>query len=122
MLFATLSLTGCSGAPKLGWAGTLVSGDTLYVGTIEGKINAYDLANERAPLWSLAVGESAVLYGQPAVAGGYVYIANAAGEDFTLTAGSSCKTSGVAGVGVATDYSGYSYTTTTPSSGAYQFR
>ncbi len=88
MLLAAISLTGCTGGGTTGWAGTLVHEYTtqadgedpvdhavLFVGTMQGKLAAYDLLDARKPLWSIAVGDNAVLYGRPAASGEYVYIA-----------------------------------------------
>ena len=90
MLLAVVSLTGCSGAARLGWAGTLVHEYTtqadgedpvdhavLFVGTMEGELAAYDLLDaDRKRLWSQKVGDDAVLYGRPVASGEYVYIAS----------------------------------------------
>jgi outer membrane protein assembly factor BamB len=56
---------------------------------MEGEIAAYDLANSRAPLWSLSIGKDAVLYGRPVVDGEYVYIVNYAGVVYKLSADNS---------------------------------
>ncbi len=40
-----LGALGCSAAPSRGWSGPLLSGDVLYVGTIQGKVAACEASN-----------------------------------------------------------------------------
>jgi len=89
MLLTVISLTGCTGGSNPSWAGTMVHEYTtqaagedpvdhavLFVGTKGGKLSAYDLLDDRKPLWSQNVGTGAVLYGRPVASGEYVYIAS----------------------------------------------
>lgn len=86
----------------------------LFVGTMEGKLSAYDLTNSRAPLWSLNLSTTAgkidALYGRPVVAGAYVYIANEFGKVYKLSIDNSeaakvidLKTDVVGGIDVGLD-------------------
>ena len=50
----------------------------------------------------------------------FISLTNPGGEDLTLQTNSSCKTLGMTGIGISTDYLGTSYINP-PSSGAYQF-
>ncbi len=44
LVFASIAGAGCAGAPSRGWSGPAVVDNVLYVGTIQGKILALDLA------------------------------------------------------------------------------
>lgn len=87
-----LCAVGCSAAPSRGWSGPLVSDNVLYVGTIQGKVVAYDVVGE-GQKWARTVAEAAggggmscvggcsggmstamSLYGTPAVRGDRLYI------------------------------------------------
>jgi outer membrane protein assembly factor BamB len=56
LALAALAAVGCAGAPSRGWSGPLVSDNVLYVGTLQGKILAFDLvaADE---LWAESVAQ-----------------------------------------------------------------
>jgi len=84
LLVTPLFTACCSGALGVGWAGTLVVDDTLYVATMQGELSAYDLTNARAPLWTLTLGNGAALYGPPVVSGDYIYIGTASGVVYKL--------------------------------------
>jgi len=95
LLLFPVSLTGCGGGSNPGWAGTLVYEYTtevegenvdhavLFVGTIEGRLAAYDLLDDRELLWTLGVGQDVILYGRPMASGEYVYIASYDKQDTT---------------------------------------
>jgi outer membrane protein assembly factor BamB len=56
LALAALAAVGCAGAPSRGWSGPWVSDNVLYVGTLQGKILAFDLvaADE---LWAESVAQ-----------------------------------------------------------------
>ena len=97
ILFIAVSLTSCTSASSQGWAGTLVYEYTdgedvdqaiLFVGTMEGELAAYDLLNEREPLWSLLL-DGTILYGPPVASGEYVYIGTYGGSVYKLAVDNS---------------------------------
>ncbi|MBT3363686.1 MAG: PQQ-like beta-propeller repeat protein [Chloroflexi bacterium] len=113
-LFATLALTGCSGAPKIGWAGSLVhkytrqvtEGDqqvdkefvSLIVGTVDGKLVAYDLLNSRDTRWTTILSNTstnAVMYSAPVLSDGYIYVGSYNGTVYKVNAHSGDKESSV---------------------------
>jgi outer membrane protein assembly factor BamB len=94
LVLGALAGTGCSAAPSRGWSGPLVSDNVLYVGTLEGKILALDLATADLeggfapePKWTPKVvvevsgggfcsrtNKPMGMYGTPAVWNGRVYV------------------------------------------------
>jgi outer membrane protein assembly factor BamB len=52
---------------------------TLFVGTMEGTLIAYDLEDNRDQLWKITFGS--VLYGRPFVSNGFVYITTASSAE-----------------------------------------
>ena len=49
LMAGCLFLSGCLGGAPLGWSGSLVGDDALYVGTTEGKVVSYTLVSEPRP-------------------------------------------------------------------------
>ena len=49
LMTGCLLLSGCLGGAPLGWSGSLVGDDALYVGTTEGKVVSYTLVSEPRP-------------------------------------------------------------------------
>lgn len=91
ILLGTLSLTGCISGSKLGWAGTVVDGDILYVASMEGELIAYDLADGRNYKWRITLGS--VLYGRPVVSDGFIYVTTATGSLYKVNADSGASIS-----------------------------
>jgi outer membrane protein assembly factor BamB len=62
---------------------------TLFVGTMEGELAAYDLLeSDRPPLWTIPLDET-VLYGPPVVSEDYVYIGTSGGTVYKLAVDNS---------------------------------
>jgi len=87
VVLIALAAVGCSAAPSRGWSGPLVSDNVLYVGTLKGKILAYDVtahdqkwvesvAKQSSGGFSCAGGVSTAMgiYGTPALWGDKLYI------------------------------------------------
>lgn len=86
-----LGALGCSAAPSRGWSGPLVSDNTLYVGTVQGKVVAYNVQSHEKE-WARTVAQQSgggglscvsctggmstamSLYGTPAVWGERLYV------------------------------------------------
>jgi outer membrane protein assembly factor BamB len=100
ILLTTISLTGCTGVAKLGWAGTMVYEYTaevegvdvdhavLFVGTMKGELAAYDLLNAHAPLWALPL-DGTALFGPPVASGDHIYIGTYGGNVYKLAVDNS---------------------------------
>jgi outer membrane protein assembly factor BamB len=100
LVVTALVASGCSAAPSRGWSGPLVSDNVLYVGTIQGKILALDLANieegEPTPPWepklvakpkggggftcSGTLSSAMGIYGTPVISSGRIYIGGYSGQ------------------------------------------
>ena len=108
VVLIALAAVGCSAAPSRGWSGPLVSDNVLYVGTLQGKILALDLASidpaggqPPVPLWEPKVvaertsgggfgcggGVSTAMgiYGTPVVKNGRIYLGAYSGEVLWIT-------------------------------------
>ena len=99
-LIALLGLAACArvGAPE-GWSGGAISGDTLYIGTIEGDLRALDLRTEEGAvtgdlLWIFDLKEQsqgaenpadAALYGTPVISGDRLYVGGYDGYLYALS-------------------------------------
>lgn len=107
VVLIALGAISCSAAPSRGWSGPLVSDNVLYVGTLQGKVVALDLAaaadggSNPNPLWPPkdlprpssgggfgcygGFSTAAGVYGMPAVSSGRVYIGAYGGEVLWIT-------------------------------------
>ena len=106
LVFSSLAAIGCASAPSRGWSGLVVTDNVLYVGTLQGKMVALDLAGAPQgaapiPLWDpktvatkpagsgfgCASGMSTAMniYGAPAAANGRVYIGSYSGKILWIT-------------------------------------
>lgn len=86
-----LLLSGCAGAPLRGWSGPVVAEDSLYVGTMEGKLVGYTLVSEprlaAVEWWRFPPrGEPGLfaIYGTPFVEEGIVYIGAYSGKVYAI--------------------------------------
>lgn len=101
LLFTCLIFFGCAGAR--GWPGTQTTGDTLYVGTLDGRVLALNPdSGSRKWEWSQGGGQASnflgcncagggglsggMFYDAPIIDGGIVYIASYNGEVYALDA------------------------------------
>jgi len=93
LLVGGISLTGCygRGQPR-GWSGATVSGDSIFVGSIEGRLVGLN-KSDGSFLWSdegagtLGTSKSKVaIYGTPAVAEDLVYVGGYNGKVYALVA------------------------------------
>jgi outer membrane protein assembly factor BamB len=108
ILFAVLALlsilvgVACTQAPTRGWSGPTVSGDILYVGTLDSKVIALSNLSGNSPseLWYADIGATSgggffacgggiskpmSTYGTPAVAAGEVYVGGYDGKVYSFT-------------------------------------
>lgn len=101
VLTAILVVVGCAGAPVRGWSGAVVSDDTLFVGSITGKLIALTNVSGNSPrlLWQQPIETSTggggfscgggiatpmSTYGTPAVADGKAYIGGFDGYIYSI--------------------------------------
>ncbi len=82
---------GCGGAPPSGWSGPVVANDTLYVGSMTGRLVALeDIFSPRARTkWQYPPGDEGDLgyvYGTPYYEDGVVYVAAYKGKVYALDA------------------------------------
>lgn len=85
LLIAVIVLPGCGSVPRLGWAGTVVSGDTIYIGTMDGTIRALNLADDQTQKWQQTFGTGVgALYGHLVEASGYLYATSYSGRVYKL--------------------------------------
>ncbi len=104
LLVGGLAASGCiRGLKPIGWSGGVVADGTAFVGSVEGRLVAVDIA-DGARRWSdeittagsggFGCGASSVpvpFYGTPAVAGGLVYIGGYNGKMYAFDAASLQK-------------------------------
>jgi len=105
LLLVVLASSCIQGLYPVGWSGGAVSGDTLYVGSQEGKLVAINLTNESrrwsteltAPRTGFNFGcigpgggapSGVAIYGTPALSGDLVYLAGYNGKIYAFTADS----------------------------------
>ena len=63
------------GTPE-GWSGAVLSGETLFIGTLEGELRALD-ASTGEPMWRFRLGpeqDGAAIYGMPALVDQTIYV------------------------------------------------
>ncbi|MSQ22807.1 MAG: hypothetical protein EXR53_05845 [Dehalococcoidia bacterium] len=94
---SSLLLVGCIGSKQFaataGWAGPLVSDETVYLGSREGKMLALDAATGERRV-SFPAGEKEHLlgiYGTPALAGGVLFVGDYQGKLYALDAAGLTK-------------------------------
>jgi outer membrane protein assembly factor BamB len=103
LLSGILLLVGCASAPVRGWSGSVVSDNTLYVGTIKGTVLALDITENGTSCtfkWEMDLGKTASggfltcsrqvsvamsTYGTPAVSGDKIYIGGYDGNVYSFS-------------------------------------
>ncbi|MBA7698502.1 Outer membrane protein assembly factor BamB [subsurface metagenome] len=103
ILVCGLALLGCTGAIPRGWSGAAIADNTLFLGSMEGKLIALNTSSD-ARLWEVPFETSSsaggfsfgcapasttvALYGTPAVGGDLVYIGGYDGKIYAINSNS----------------------------------
>lgn len=84
-----LVFSGCiSGQNRpLGWSGVAISGDSLYFGSMDGKLISLEAANGN-PIFQEEINDGQSMYGTPQIVDGVVYISTYSGTVYAINADS----------------------------------
>ncbi|MBI2873144.1 MAG: PQQ-binding-like beta-propeller repeat protein [Chloroflexi bacterium] len=98
LAFVLALASGCTGrnlTAATGWSGATLSGDLLYLGTMEGRVLALEVASLGSERWRFPKGDKderlEPVYGPPAVTDGRVYVGTYGGKVYALDAASGNK-------------------------------
>ncbi|MCX6012163.1 MAG: PQQ-binding-like beta-propeller repeat protein [Chloroflexi bacterium] len=83
ILIIAFLMPGCTSAPRLGWAGTIVDGNKLFIASMDGTVRVFNLDNEESfegGTQSLIVSTSDGFYGRPAILNGKAYLSTYSGQ------------------------------------------